>query len=105
MNCKLIKHIFFFDNMMFCIGSDISYVQNDNVLTSVEQNLLNGEVIYNDGQEKQLSSNSNMQLKQLKWVYHNNTGYIFRGTDNVTIQNMSKQVLGKISMLQENRGL
>lgn len=62
--------------MMFCIGSDISYVQNDNVLTSVEQNLLNGEVIYNDGQEKQLSSNSNMQLKQLKWVYHNNTGYI-----------------------------
>ena len=76
--------------MMFCIGSDISYVQNDNVLTSVEQNLLNGEVIYNDGQEKQLSSNSNMQLKQLKWVYHNNTGYIFRGTDNVTIQNMSQ---------------
>lgn len=75
---------------MFCIGSDISYVQNDNVLTSVEQNLLNGEVIYNDGQEKQLSSNSNMQLKQLKWVYHNNTGYIFRGTDNVTIQNMSQ---------------
>ena len=46
--------------------------------------------IYNDGQEKQLSSNSNMQLKQLKWVYHNNTGYIFRGTDNVTIQNMSQ---------------
>ena len=84
------KAYFFFDNMMFCIGSDISYVQNDNVLTSVEQNLLNGEVIYNDGQEKQLSSNSNMQLKQLKWVYHNNTGYIFRGTDNVTIQNMSQ---------------
>lgn len=91
--------------MMFCIGSDISYVQNDNVLTSVEQNLLNGEVIYNDGQEKQLSSNSNMQLKQLKWVYHNNTGYILEEQIMLLYKICLKQVLGKISMLQENRGL
>lgn len=99
------KAYFFFDNMMFCIGSDISYVQNDNVLTSVEQNLLNGEVIYNDGQEKQLSSNSNMQLKQLKWVYHNNTGYILEEQIMLLYKICLKQVLGKISMLQENRGL
>lgn len=84
------KAYFFVDNMMLCVGGGISCAQNEDILTSVEQNLLNGEVVFNDGQEKQLTPNSNMQLKQLKWVHHNNTGYIFGGADNVTIQNMTQ---------------
>ena len=57
------------------------------------------------GKKKQLSSNSNMQLKQLKWVYHNNTGYILEEQIMLLYKICLKQVLGKISMLQENRGL
>lgn len=84
------KAYFFLDKMMFCMGSNIVYAQSENILTSVEQNLLNGEVTYNAGQEEQLPFNSRKQPENLKWVHHNNTGYIFKETDNVTIQNMSQ---------------
>lgn len=58
------------------MGSGISCHEGEEILTSVEQNFLNGMVVYNDGEEKQLDSDGDLQGKQLKWVHHNNTGYI-----------------------------
>ena len=80
------KSYFFIDNIVICMGSGISYNQNEEILTSVEQNFLNGDVVYNDGTEKQLGFGEGPPSKQLKWVHHNNTGYIFNQADNVTIQ-------------------
>lgn len=81
------KAYFFIDNMMICMGSGISCHEGEEILTSVEQNFLNGMVVYNDGEEKQLDSDGDLQGKQLKWVHHNNTGYIFDQADNVTMRN------------------
>lgn len=69
------------------MGSGISCHEGEEILTSVEQNFLNGMVVYNDGEEKQLDSDGDLQGKQLKWVHHNNTGYIFDQADNVTMRN------------------
>lgn len=81
------KSYFFIDNMMICMGSGISCNQGEEILTSVEQSFLNGMIVYNDGEEKQLDSDGNFQGKQLKWVHHNNVGYIFDLADNVTVRN------------------
>lgn len=104
------KAYFFIDNMMICMGSGISYNQGEEVLTSVEQSFLKGTVVYNDGrQENQLNANSKLQSKQLKWVHHNDIGYIFDNADNVTIQNNTqtgswKEIngTGKSDLISEN---
>lgn len=84
------KSYFFVDNIMVCMGSGISYDLGDDVLTSVEQSFQNGDVIYNDGQEAYLPLESSLIPKHLKWVHHNNIGYIFNGVDNVVVQNKSQ---------------
>ena len=46
-------------------------------------------MIYNDGQEANLPLGNSLVHKPLKWVHHNNIGYIFNGVDdNVVVQNV-----------------
>ncbi len=84
------KAYFFIDNMMFCMGSGISFTGNEAVATSVNQSFLSGDVTINNGTTQRMDSQTSITLENLKWIYHNNIGYIFPATENITVQNITQ---------------
>lgn len=84
---KARKSYFFFDDMMFCMGSGINFTDNESVATSVNQSLLSGEVVVNNGSEEVLADQSSQNFDNLKWVHHNNVGYIFPSSAKINVQN------------------
>lgn len=85
------KSYFFIDNMMFCLGSGISYSNNDEIRTSVEQNYANGDIVFSDGSEHNMEYGRILSDSNVKWVHHNKTGYIFAEGTPVTIQESEQQ--------------
>lgn len=63
------KAYFFFGDAMVCLGAGIEAVKTQDVRTSVNQCLLNGEI--------QTGAN---------WVYHDRVGYLFPEHDSITVR-------------------
>lgn len=76
------KSWFFFEDEWVALGSDIQSTHSAPIVSSVNQELLKGEVHvdghrFNGGQQS---------LSNPNWVLHNGVGYIFPGKQNVTLK-------------------
>ena len=81
------KSWFFFDNFYVCLGANINSTEKYPVATTLNQCLLQGEVLVNDGNIISTMENGNRAIKNAKWVFHNNTGYVFPKTQTVELSN------------------
>ncbi|MBT1063371.1 polysaccharide lyase 8 family protein [Bowmanella sp. Y26] len=70
---KANKAWFMFNAEIVALGADIAYEGSEPVLTTVEQNLLHGQVTA-DGQ---VLASGRYSLNHASWVHHNQTGYLF----------------------------
>ena len=69
------KAWFFIDNVMVCLGADITSDKDELVTTTLNQTFLNGDVDYSDGSVKKMNPESQISGTDIKWVYHNKIGY------------------------------
>ncbi|WP_294608867.1 polysaccharide lyase family 8 super-sandwich domain-containing protein [uncultured Bacteroides sp.] len=79
------KAYFFMGDAMVCMGSSIKAARTQEVRTSVNQCLANGEVTYGlSGHAYRLTDN--LSDKKIDWAYHDNIGYIFPQNESVTLR-------------------
>jgi len=69
------KAWFFTDNVMVCLGADISSGESDSVSTTINQTFLKDDVYYFDGSVKKMSPESQLSSNTIKWIYHNRVAY------------------------------
>ena len=69
------KAWFFIDNVMVCLGADITSDKSDLVSTTLNQTFLKGDVYYFDGTVKRMLPESQVSSKKIQWVYHNKVAY------------------------------
>lgn len=85
------KAYFFADGQMLCLGAGIKAIRTQQVVTSVNQCHLRGDVFI--GGEENIAGakfgDSLMTIKNnnLKWAYHDGVGYIFPAGGNITFKN------------------
>ena len=79
------KAYFFMGDAMVCMGSGIKAARTQEVRTSVNQCLANGEVTYGlSGHIDRLTND--LSDKNIDWAYHDNVGYIFPQNESVTLR-------------------
>lgn len=79
------KAYFFVGDAMVCMGSGIRAARTQEVRTSVNQCLANGEVTYGlSGHTYRLTEG--LSDKKIDWAYHDNVGYIFPEEEHVTLR-------------------
>lgn len=71
------KSWFFFDEEYVCLGAGIQAGANRPVITTVNQNLLIGDVIVGNGEEQQTSPTGEHELGSVDWVFSDNVAYVF----------------------------
>ena len=69
------KAWFFIDNVMVCLGADITSDKDELVATTLNQCFLNGDVDFFDGSVKKMNPDSQISSSDIKWVYHDKIGY------------------------------
>lgn len=69
------KAWFFIDNVMLCLGADITSDKSDSVSTTLNQTFLKGDVYYFDGSVKKMLPESQISSHTVQWVYHNKVAY------------------------------
>jgi len=85
------KAYFFADGMMLCLGTGINAIRTQQVVTSVNQCYLQGDIIVG-GMEDMLGTKLGDSLKTIKndnlqWVYHDGVGYLFPAGGHITFKN------------------
>lgn len=80
------KAYFFVDGRMVCLGAGISCKENEQVITSVDQCFANGVVTLGMAAGKNDLKDVQKTFTGLKWLYHNNIGYIFPQGGKVTVK-------------------
>ncbi len=88
---KARKAWFFFDNEYVCLGAGIQSETSDPVFTTIEQALLEGDVIFSDkaGKQQDLTLGQHF-LETPRWIYHNGNGYLFPQSMSVAVSNQSQ---------------
>lgn len=99
-NVKANKSYFFMDDAMICLGSDIVSSEAAPVVTSVNQCFQSGDVFYSDGANLKKLSDENITSEDIKWVHHNNIGYIFPQQANINIE--AKEQAGSWSKITKS---
>ncbi|KAA9041384.1 hypothetical protein FW778_04985 [Ginsengibacter hankyongi] len=69
------KAWFFIDNVMVCLGADITSNKSDLVSTALNQTFLKGDVYYFEGSVKKMLPESQISSNTVQWVYHNEVAY------------------------------
>ena len=85
------KSWFFFDDLYVCLGASINSTDIFPVTTTLNQCFLQGDVSVNDGKRSYVEKEGERYLNDVKWVYHNNTGYIFPKSQKTGLSNKSEQ--------------
>ncbi len=83
------KAYFFCDDVMFCMGTGINTFKTNNVVTSVNQCISYGNINYNDGSTKTFGTGI-AENPNVKWIYHDNVGYVFPSGGKINIKNGSQ---------------
>ena len=84
------KAYFIFGDAMMCLGMGINAMKPDKITTSVNQCFTNGTISAFDGNKiTHLSQSQDAYTynNNLKWVYHDNIGYIFPDGGNINVLN------------------
>lgn len=69
------KAWFFIDNVMVCLGADITSPKDEPVTTTLNQSLLKGDVYYFDRGINKMKPESQISSDDFKWIYHNKVAY------------------------------
>jgi chondroitin AC lyase len=78
------KEWFFGPNGVICLGAGITSNQGYDVLTTLNQSLLNGPIVVKkDSGTKILSVGQHTESNDINWVYHNGVGYLFLQKERV----------------------
>lgn len=94
------KAWFFFDKTYFCLGTNISSRMKNQVLTTVNQCLLKGEVIVNDMAGTHSQELGSRMMKEVQWVLHDKVGYYFPEKENIILSNLRVEGSWKIANRQ-----
>ena len=81
------KSWFFFDHEYVCLGAGITSDSKFPVATTLNQCLLNGDVVVAGNNQKQVLTKGERQLSQVQWILHDGIGYLFPAPVNVNLSN------------------
>jgi len=81
------KSWFFFDHEYVCLGAGINSDSKFPVATTLNQCLLNGDVVVTSNSEKQVLTKGERQLSQIQWIFHDGIGYLFPAPVNINLSN------------------
>ncbi|MRG48304.1 chondroitin lyase [Chitinophaga sp. SYP-B3965] len=84
---KARKSWFFFDNEIVCLGAGIHADAALPVFTTLNQCLLNGEVIAGANNKSSALKTGDHKLPGVSWVYHDSVAYIFPQPASVNVSN------------------
>ncbi len=87
-NTKAKKSWFSFGDEIVALGAGISSTHEQNVNTTVNQTLLNGEVTIGDGQKIVAMGEHNVTSSQ--WVHHDGVGYVFLNDGERSLSNKTQ---------------
>ena len=82
-NLKARKSWFFFDEEYLCLGSGITSNEEAEVVTTLNQTALRGEIMSDQG----ILSEGTHLLKGTKWIHHDHVAYLFPENQNVCLSN------------------
>lgn len=88
---KAKKSWFFFDEEYVCLGSGISSDKNYPVVTTLNQCILNNDIIVNQNGKCSNLQNGERELNSVKWVYHNGVAYIFLQPSKISLSNQAQK--------------
>lgn len=91
-NTQANKSWFFFDNEVVCMGAGIKSSNSSNVHTTINQCLLNGDVVTETsaGTGDTLSTGTHSSLADVAWVNHDNITYHFPAGGSLKINNTTQ---------------
>jgi chondroitin AC lyase len=81
------KSWFFFDEEYLCLGAGIESTSRFPVATTLNQTLLNGEVIVADQAKIAPIKAGEHAIEEAKWILHDGVGYIFPEPENLGLTN------------------
>jgi chondroitin AC lyase len=84
------KAWFFFDQEYVCLGAGIKAKADLPVATTVNQTLMRGEVTVLKDKISEILPKNAHTLKKVKWVHHNNVGYIFPKPADIEVANQAE---------------
>lgn len=84
------KAWFFFDDEYVCLGTAINSRARLQVATTLDQCLLQGDVVVMGGNQKSVTTKGEPTLDKVKWVLHNGIGYVFPEAQNVYLSNQTQ---------------
>jgi chondroitin AC lyase len=84
---KAHKSWFFFDNEYVCLGAAINSEAEYPVFTTLNQCLLNKDVVVKTKDGESALTKGEHQLKQLSWISHDGVAYIFPSPVTVNVSN------------------
>lgn len=84
------KSWFFFDQEYVCLGTDIQSKSEFDVVTTVNQTLMRGDVKIKQNGSPQTLPRGKRSLSNVKWVHHNQIGYLFPEPATVTLSNQTE---------------
>ncbi|GAB3167521.1 polysaccharide lyase 8 family protein [Telluribacter humicola] len=84
------KSWFFFDEEYVCLGTDIKSMSALPVATTLDQVLIRSDVrMMQDGNRQSVQKGSR-PLQKVKWVHHNNIGYLFPQPTTINLSNQTE---------------
>lgn len=85
------KGWFFFDDEYVCLGAGIESPSSKlPVVTTINQELLKGDVIVSDGNVVDTLDRGVHEIEDVQWVFHNGTGYLFPDSNCIHLSNQAE---------------
>ena len=84
------KAWFFFDREYVCLGAGIKSGVKLPVATTLNQCLLNGDVLVKTANQQTVMQKGDRQLDQVKWILHDGIGYLFPEPQKVNLANQAQ---------------
>ncbi len=81
------KSWFFFDKEYVCLGAGISFSNKKMAATTLNQCLLNGNVIVSSDDKENMVNFGKHSISNAKWVFHDSIGYFFPKQTPVELMN------------------
>lgn len=84
------KSWFFFDNEYVCLGTAIRSAADLPVFTTINQTLMRSDVQLMQNGSRQTAPKGSRTFDKVRWVHHNNVGYIFPKQATVSLSNQTQ---------------
>jgi chondroitin AC lyase len=85
------KSWFYFDDEFVCLGAGITCPSGNPVYTSINQCLLEGDVLVSAGGRNEVAARGRHALKHVQWIHHHGVGYLFIDPQEVMLENDTRQ--------------